>query len=215
MSVQLDKFSFEQFVEFVFNPATDYLLFISEEYSYGNPRITIEHVTALFRKPEFLLDSYSTEHLEKGFFEVITYMLCEIKFSGLLWNTRIPLALRKECINSMFDLFSRFFAVNPLEHSCFMWWDSLAYGYYMEEGIPAADDGKEIQQEMFMTLKRILEIDSENCQKSALHGLGHLKHPETEVTIKDFLKLHSVSEKLKDYALACIAWTMDRSHSGS
>jgi hypothetical protein len=82
----------------------------------------------------------------------------------------------------------------------------------MQDGISADEDGKEVQQAMFETLKQILEIDSEDCQTSALHGLGHLKHPETEVTIKGFLKRHSVSGKLKDYANACVAGTMDWSH---
>ena len=74
MNVRLDKFSFKQFVEFIFNPATDPLLFISGEYSYGNPRVTLVHLTSLFRKPEFLLDSYSPKHLGKGFFNVISYI---------------------------------------------------------------------------------------------------------------------------------------------
>ncbi|HEX8734953.1 MAG TPA: hypothetical protein VF721_06515 [Pyrinomonadaceae bacterium] len=211
MSVRLDKFSFEQFVEFVFNPQTDHILFISGEYSYGNPSVTLRHLTRLFRRPEFLLDSYNPNQLEKGFFYVVPYLLCEVKFYGLLWDKRVPLSLREECISSMFDLFARFFAVNPLEHSCFMWWDGLAYGYYMENGAAADEDGIEIRQAMFETLKRILEIDSEDCQKSALHGLGHLRHPETEKTINDFLRRHKVNQKLKDYAYACIAGTMDRS----
>lgn len=211
MSVRLDKFSFEQFVEFVFHPQTAPRLFIGGEYSYGNPSVTLEHLTTLFRKPEFLLDSYSSNQLDKGFFNVVSYMLCEVRFHGLLWDKRVPLSLREECIFSMFDLFSRFFAVNPLEHSCFMWWDGLAYGYFMENGAADDEDGIKIRQAMFETLKRILEINSEDCRKSALHGLGHLRHPETEKTIIDFLRRHKVNQKLKDYAYACIAGTMDKS----
>jgi hypothetical protein len=212
MTVRLDKFTFEQFIEFVFAPETEPRLFISGEYSYGNPGVALEHLTRLFRAPDFLLGSYSPEQLEKGFFYVISSMLCEVRFRGLLWDKRVPLSRRAECVSAMFDLFSRFFAVNPLENSCFMWWDILAYGYFMENGAADDEDGTEIQQAMFETLKRILEISSENCRKSALHGLGHLRHPETEQAITDFLRRHRTSQNLRDYAHACIEGTMDGKH---
>lgn len=154
-----------------------------------------------------MFEKYSSEQLEQGFWFVSGW-LCLVRFRGLLWEKRLPLELRVELVKSMFDLFNRLFAVNAFNTICFMWWDIIAYGYYMENGKPEDEDGAKIQQAMFETLRRILELDTEECQKSALHGLGHLKHSEMEKTIKDFLRRHIVSQELKDYARLCIAGTM-------
>ncbi len=210
MSVRLSELSFEQFVDFIFDhPVTEPAWYQTDErdFSFGSGSVTVKNLIALFREPEFLFQRYATEQIEQGFW-FISEWLCLVRFRGLLWEKRIPLELRVELVESMFDLFNRFFSVNPLENICFMWWDIIAYGYYMENGKPEDEDGAKIQQAMFKTLRRILELDSEECQKSALHGLGHLKHPETKKTITDFLRRHIVSQELKDHAHLCIAGTM-------
>ncbi len=210
MDVNLDELSFEQFVDLVFNhPVTDPAWYWADDFDYyfDDGIATVEHLTSLFREPEFLFEKYSLEQLEQGFY-FITFLLCYIKFDGLLWAESIPFSLRKNCISSMYELFSRFFAVNSLKTIGFMWWDCLAYGYYMSNGKPEDENGAKVQQAMFETLRRILKIDSEECQKSALHGLGHLKHPEIEKTIKDYLRRRFVKLELREYAEKCIAGTM-------
>jgi hypothetical protein len=55
----------------------------------------------------------------------------------------------------------------------------------------------------FQTLAQILSFDSETCQAAALHGLGHLHHPDTPALIDNFVKEHpSLTQKWKTYALA-------------
>jgi hypothetical protein len=55
----------------------------------------------------------------------------------------------------------------------------------------------------FETLAGVLAIDSWICQEAALHGLGHLHHPQTGELIGRFVEEHrSLSEEQKAYALA-------------
>lgn len=207
-TVSLDRLSFEQFLKFGFDRTLeDQFWYHSEDYLLGNPTHTTRHLIKLFRAPEILAEKYTPRQYEQGLYFVAN-LLCYIKFTGLFWDTRVPFDLREELIFANYDLFERFFAHHETEHVCFMWWDVLAYGYYMENGKAEDENGERVQQAMFETLKKILEIDSEACQKSALHGLGHLKHTKTEATIKDFLRRHAVSRELKDYAQACIDGTM-------
>jgi hypothetical protein len=59
-----------------------------------------------------------------------------------------------------------------------------------------------MQDVMFQTLVRILSLDSETCQTAALHGLGHLHHPETKTLIDRYLAEHpSLTKERKEYAL--------------
>jgi hypothetical protein len=196
-SKKLDKLSFVEFIKYVFSRKSSDVSQFS--YSFGSTRITVNHLIRLFRKPEFLLKDYSAKQIENGFY-FVTQMLCFIKFDGLMWDKRLPISFRQELISSMFDLFQNLFSKIKTETICFMWWDILAFGYYMENGKAEDEDGEEIQQIMFETLLKILEIDSVDCQKSALHGLGHLKHKDTEFVINNFLKNHKVSDELENYA---------------
>jgi len=206
--ISLDCLSFEQFLKFGFDRTLeDRCWYHSEDFLIGNPSHTTRHLIKFFREPEILSGKYTPRQIEQGLYFVAN-LLCYIKFTGLFWDTRLPFELREELIFANYELFARFFAHHETEHVCFMWWDVLAYGYYMENGKPADEDGARVQQAMFETLKKILEIDSEACRQSALHGLGHLKHPETEKTINDFLRRNRVSQELKDYAQACIDGTM-------
>jgi hypothetical protein len=60
-----------------------------------------------------------------------------------------------------------------------------------------------LQDVFFQTLAKILAIDSETCQGAALHGLGHLHHPQTKELIQRFIDEHpSLTPERKEYALA-------------
>ena len=60
-----------------------------------------------------------------------------------------------------------------------------------------------MQDVMFETLARILELDSPRCQGDALHGLGHLHHPETEQLVERYIASYpAIAPEQKKYALA-------------
>jgi len=88
-----------------------------------------------------------------------------------------------------------------------MWWDSLAYGYFCgNKNRVHSDEEKNMQDVMFETLCQILKLDSEACQGAALHGLGHLVHPDTEKVIRAWIAEHpDLPEEDVDYAEDCIA----------
>jgi hypothetical protein len=104
----------------------------------------------------------------------------------------------------MYHLFERLFSSNALDTSVRMWWDSLAYDWHC--GNRSRDNGGEdrlMQDVIFDTLERILSLPSEICQGAALHGLGHLHHPQTGGTVQRFLDAQpTVSNELRQYALA-------------
>ena len=82
----------------------------------------------------------------------------------------------------------------------------LAYDFYDTElRNRHNEETRIIQDAMFCTLKKILELESEYCQEAALHGLGHLRHPETKIAIEAYLRKNSrLSKEQKKYAKACI-----------
>jgi hypothetical protein len=105
---------------------------------------------------------------------------------------------------TMADLFRNFFATEPLDSSVQMWWDSLCYdwhcGYRKRE---RGGEDERMQDVIFQTLTAILALDSNICQRAALHGLGHLHHPETEDLIARYIARHpNLPKDQLQYALA-------------
>ena len=213
MAIDLDKFSFEQWVGFVFDhPAKDtdakeWYWQEAWEYEVSN-EFVLKYMTRLFRNPTFLLEAYSSEQLEQGFWFLH-------KPSGFLAegmsDPNVAWTLRRECVVSMGNLFEKLFAIDPLDDSaCFIWWDLLiedCFGNYHTRWHPLIVDDKDapLQQIIFETLCRILQLDSMECQKSALHGLSHLNHELSKETIRNFLDKHStMDEELKEYAVKCM-----------
>ncbi len=127
-----------------------------------------------------------------------------------VWDKDIPIELREAFVRSMYDLFAQFFAVEPLTPNgattVYMWWDWLAYPFHMlqmdrMEGKSEAEilsrnhywdalseDAQRLRQVMFETLSRILQIDSPLCQIAAIHGLGHLFHPDTPKLLTSYME---------------------------
>ena len=123
---------------------------------------------------------------------------------GIIFNTDLPQVTRIRCIESMFDLFQKLFINEPLDTAVFMWWDSLCYDWHSgNRNRDLGGDDLKLQDVFFVTLSRVLFIDSETCQKSALHGLGHLHHPDTKQLVDRYLQENpGLSEDLRTYAVA-------------
>lgn len=180
-------------------------------YEFAEPDVVFDEVEQtklyiqLFANSTLLFDRYTREQLEQGFWAVTSCLLPGSVYD-LLWQQDVPIGLLEECIDSMHPLFRDFFARDALPGgACNMWWDSLAYGYCC--GNQSRDNERErrIQDSMFATLCRILALNSTDCQKAALHGLGHLRHPDTEAIIRHYMEEHpELSEKERDYCEGCI-----------
>jgi hypothetical protein len=157
----------------------------------------------LFRHPEFLLERFTTIQLEEGFWAIQGPNL-DCSVSRLIEDSNVPLLIRRECISAMADLFKRLFAEHPFDSSVQMWWDSLCYDWHCE--IRKREHGGEdleLQDIFFQTLGEVLAMDTWVCQSAALHGLGHLHHPQTKEVIQRFFVEHpSLTSEQKTYALA-------------
>ena len=157
----------------------------------------------LFRQPEFLQSRFTKQQLEEGFWAIMGETH-EWSAGKLIEYSDAPLVSRKECIESMAVLFERLFVNEPLDTSVHMWWDSLCYAWHC--GNRKRENGGEdleLQDTFFHTLVKVLALDSWICQGAALHGLGHLHHPETPAVVDKFIRDHpTLTEEQKAYARA-------------
>ncbi len=78
-----------------------------------------------------------------------------------------------------------------------MWWDFVAGGFweYLEFGekIQQGDvarlnhEHRALLNTMFDVLSQILMLSDERTQGYALHGLGHLHHPQVKKLVQNFI----------------------------
>ena len=204
----ITQHSFEEFVAFLFDRSVSSKAEGQDPW-YWNVDVTFDsdrirgYYVRLFHGPKFLLEQFSKEQLEQGFWAIQSCNLsCSV--SELIWDTGLTFAAREECVRSMLDLFTQLFTAEPLETSVQMWWDSLCYDWHC--GNRKRERGGEdaaMQDVMFQTLSSLLAVDSDICQGAALHGLGHLHHPGTEQVVQRYLRERtSLSREWKEYALA-------------
>jgi hypothetical protein len=207
-SVDISQFSFDEFVSFLFDrdwPPTTARFdpwYWHTEVTYA-PDLICSYYVRLFRQPHFLLERFSKPQLEQAFWAIQVDNL-DCSASQIIWHPDLPFAAREECVRAMADLFRNLFATEPLETSVQMWWDSLCYDWHC--GTKAREWGGEderMQDVIFQTLSAILALDSSICQKAALHGLGHLHHPDTENLIARFIATNpNLTKEQLEYALA-------------
>jgi hypothetical protein len=206
--IGISQCSFEEFVAFLFaRDAPDEtekrdLWYWNVEVEF-DPQRTCRYYVRLFRHPSFLLDRFSNSQLEQGFWAIQSPTLnCSV--SELIWNTDLSFAAREECVRSMLDLFTGLFASQPLDSSVHMWWDSLCFDWHCGNRNRArGGEDESMQDAMFQTLSGILATDSVICQGPALHGLGHLHHPDTEQVVRQYLEHRpSLTKEQREYALA-------------
>lgn len=172
--INVSQYSFDEFISFLFErdvPAEtgkQEPWYWNTEVIYASELVCRFYVQ-LFRQPEFLLDRFSKAQLEQGFWAIQSPNL-DCGVDRLLWDSALPFTAREECVRSMFDLFSRLFASEPLDSSVQMWWDSLCYDWHCgNRNREVGGEDLQMQDVMFETLASILALDSEICQGAALH----------------------------------------------
>ena len=137
---------------------------------------------------------------------MLEYSPCESgsALGNLIEYSDAPISSCKECIESMAVLFERLFASEPLDTSVHMWWDSLCYSWHCgNRKRERGGEDLELQDIYFQTLAKVLALDSWICQGAALHGLGHLHHPDTAALISRYIDEHpSLTKEQLAYAQA-------------
>jgi hypothetical protein len=207
-STDISKLSFDEFIAFLFDrevpPDTDKRdpWYWHTEVMFDPEKVCV-HYVRLFRKPTFLLERFSKKQLEQGFWGIQSGNI-DCAVTEIIWIEELPFLLRENCVRSMFHLFELLFAVEPLETSANMWWDSLCFDWQCgnRDRLRGGEDAS-MQDVMFQTLSDILSLDSDFCQSAALHGLGHLHHPGTEQLVQKYLVRHpALGKELREYASA-------------
>lgn len=185
-----------------------------EELWYLDYRLEIEgsfeHIANLyiqmFSNADQLLSLFSKSQLEKGLWMIMNSGLKGYTAYDLLWENKIDIGLKEKLIYSMFYLYRTLFAVEPLNQTCHMWWDSLGYRFYRIINPAENSEYQHLQNAMFVTLQKILQLDSVDCQFAALHGLGHVRHPDNAGVIQAYIRQHQHTLTADEiaYAEACI-----------
>lgn len=164
-----------------------------------------ENFVELLSCPE-RLRGYSTSQLEEGFWAMWSPLVTGALPRAVIWSATVPWTLRERVIRSMVQLFEGLFATEPLETASYMWWDMIAFPL---ENPAASDanrfpDAASVHAVIFDVVREILQIEAEPCQKAALHGLNHLRHPDGPNVVRKWLDAHpSLDPKLAAYANEC------------
>jgi hypothetical protein len=206
--VDLRAYSFNDFVAFMFDRDAPSDSVGGDRWFYHvdvefDPEIICAYYIRLFQRPEFLATRFTKQQLDQGFWAVVGPNLnCSVY--NLIHHSDLTFSMKDDCIHSMTDLFDRFFAKVSLETVDSMWWDALCYDWHC--GNRSRDRGGEdeqLQNALFRTLSALLSHPSEACQGAALHGLGHLHHPDTPKLIQEYIQQHpALTKEWTAYALA-------------
>ena len=135
----------------------------------------LENAVKLFDDPE-ILKKYRFENVEIILGEISQELHLQI------FNDRIPVSLRLRCIHAAFNLFDKWYSnYAGYSHSCDHFWD-IYYNYDQLAAQPL------IQEAIFDTLHKILNIRNSECQGSALHGFNHLRDDRCKPLIDEFIR---------------------------
>jgi hypothetical protein len=208
--VDLRSLSVEEIVAFVFDhPAPDPEERAVDDAWYWQesielkiePRQAIAFLTDLFERSPELLSAYTDSQVDQGFWCLFSAFGKEY-FSEALWNPDVPWPERQRCIAATVSCYESLFECRSIESSAWMFWDLLAYAYYLGHRDPArsAEDAR-VQDEMFRALRTLLLQSSRGAtQHAALHGLGHLRHRATRGLIAEYLSAAPRDPALIEYA---------------
>ena len=194
------------------HPVTDPAWYWDDDASVpdDDSLVNVRMLRALYDDAPHLLAAYSDAQVDQGLW-LVTSGAASI-FSASLTDTSLPWPERRLAFNAMPHLFERFFAhrcsehllhidepgANPINGSCYMWWDILPI--WPEEAAPPTDSDLLCIDVMARTLR----LESIACRESALHGLGHwtLKLPHLTQPIIDAFVQHTpnLRPELLEYA---------------
>lgn len=187
-----------------------------DSFVASNPAIVVAHVQAMCRGFSELTKVYSHEELDQGLWAVFG---AGISCERFLFDPTVDLGLRIDCIESMYLPFRDVVDHSNLDaHGSFywMWWDMVLHTFWeMADKFDYASLGgskqiletmnqralefdyaglseelKQILEAVYQTLLKIIALNHQACHWSALHGLGHLHHPQGSEAVQRYLDMH-------------------------
>ena len=128
--LDISQYNFSDWLKFTFaHPLTTPEWYFSEDWEYqGNHSKMIEYSTKLFNAPELLVEDYFFEQINQG----LWFIPSAYGYILYLLDEDIPWKIRKECIDSFYNLFLYLFSKYKISGGAdIMWWDSIfSYGVY-------------------------------------------------------------------------------------
>ena len=173
-----------------------------------------ELIAETFERAGELLSCYSNELLDQGFWLLLSGP--SPQFMATRVDRNIALPARRRALRSFVPLFRQIMPVrcsaylsasedsgaNPVNSSCYMWWDLLTDTLSLSPD-PDDLDLARLEEDFLFTLGDILAINHDACRESALHGIGHWvkMFPRLATVVDEFLSTTSgLRPELIDYA---------------
>ena len=170
----------------------------------------LNHLTRLFSEFGQIANRFTLAQVDQGVWGILG---ANLRLYEFFFDPSIPLEDRTAAIRSMYHVYSDFVSklqaeLGPDLSGFYMWWDLTLHGFWTPPRpfIPGTwrGDASKLDAESrvlldvtFETLKRILALPSRECQKAALHGLGHLYHPDVRDAVQEFIDANKSDFTLK------------------
>ena len=159
------------------------------------------NLAALFSCPHVAFMRYGRDDLVQGYSRMSD---AEGMVVRLISCHRIPWPVRRRLIESVVSLYERQFAIDALDHVCFMWWDGIV-GYGALDLWCCRTEKRKIIATIVSALEVILRMKNADCIRSALHGLAHVPHRRAPSIIRASVRANNRwPEALKEYARQCL-----------
>jgi len=173
----------------------------------SSPEALVNHLTKLFTQFGQIASKYTLAQVDQG---VWGMWGVNLRLHELLFGPPVPLTSRLDCIRSMYHVYSDYVSKlerepDPeIETGFYMWWDLILHDFWDSSRRTRRGDASKLDAEsrvlldvLFETLTRILAIPNQASQLSALHGLGHLHHPQVHDAVQRFIDTNPPGFSLK------------------
>jgi hypothetical protein len=203
---------FGEWVKYLFDNPPDYRWFDHLTTRSDLPSaLMVEYLTRLFTVSGTILADYTDAQVN----QTLWFLMGEGSDGAFaLFDEAVPWAARRSCLLAISKVFSDCFLPrcssslshrdepgSPLNSICYMWWD-----LFPTWGSPGDAGRADLDVLVLDLLQRILDLPSDACRESALHGLGHwMPHypQQVEAIVDAWLRRQTaLRPELRDYALA-------------
>jgi hypothetical protein len=217
--LDLSSLTFDEFAEFflareVVPDDEQYGYFLTDlhgetyfESVPSSPEVLVNHLKKLFTEFGQIASKYTLAQVDQG---VWGMWGANLRLYELLFGPPVPVTSRLDCIRSMYHVYSDYVSKlerepDPeIESGFYMWWDLVLHGFWDSSRRPSRGEASRLDAEsrvlldvLFETLTRILAIPNRASQLSALHGLGHLYHPQVRDAVQRFIDTNPTGFRLK------------------
>ena len=166
-----------------------------------HPEVVVRYLTRFHNEFRQIADRVELTDLDHGISGMLSPAFFQLQKT--LWDSTVDLQERINCVRSMYRIFADFVPSGtgePPENSFYMWWDLVCTSFWFaqihfkklpgEEYNLLSSEDRQLADAMFETLVQILNLDNQQSNSSALHGLGHLHHPEVRGVVQKFIDTH-------------------------